>query len=324
MHDDGYLPLLELIDLSKVYQVTRGLTMKTRRVPALTGIDLRIFPGETLGIVGESGCGNQRWVAVIVKLDRPTSGIIKFMGNDITQLRREYLKAYRRQVQIVFQDPLSALNPRKPIGSILEEPLTIHGWDSKMKRRQRVEEILRQVGLEEAYRNRFPHELSGGQRQRVVIARALVIAPQVIVADEPVSALDVSIQAQILNLLKDLQEIHHLTYLFISHDLNVVRFMSDRMAVMYGGRIMELGPAEKIYGEPRHPYTKALIAAIPLFKMRKHVTPMIMGEGDITAPPLAGCPFYPRCPEQCPPGANAIPSLKETAPGYLVACHLVS
>lgn len=306
--------------MAKIYSVSRGLTTAKKRVMALVKVDFSVFPGETLGIVGESGCGKSTLGRIIVKLDSPTSGRLTFMGRDITHLEGEQLKSYRRRVQIVFQDPSSALNPRKTVGYILEEPLVVHKWGNRMDRAHRVREMLEQVGLEEQYGRRFPHELSGGQRQRVVIARALVMAPQLIVADEPVSALDVSIQAQILNLLKDLQDTYRLTYLFISHDLNVVRFMSDRIAVMYRGQIVELGEADMIYEHPYHPYTIALISAVPTVKRRRRTRHAAIVEGEISPGTVTGCAFYSRCPRRCPDGAMMRPPLNEEERGHLVAC----
>ncbi len=277
-------------------------------------------------MVGESGCGKSTLGRLILKLEEPTGGRILFLDEELADLQGKRLQRYRTQVQIVFQDPYASLNPRKTAGETLAEPLIIHGHclNSRKAKAAAAEELLRMVGLPPEYRHRYPHEFSGGQRQRIGIARALALKPALIVADEPVSALDVSIQAQILNLLKDLQQDFHLTYLFITHDLNVVRFMSDRIAVMYLGQIVELASSDRVYGTPLHPYTRALLNAIPapVPKKKGENPPQRLGEDVLSLPrPETGCVFEPRCGVRMPLCRRESPSLREGAPGHWVMCH---
>ncbi|HOJ51347.1 MAG TPA: ATP-binding cassette domain-containing protein [Syntrophales bacterium] len=320
MHDST--PILRVESLVKIYHIAQRVIGGRTQVRALDGVDLSVFKGETLGVVGESGCGKSTLGRMIVCLDKPTSGRVVFQGKDVSKLSGETLKAYRRQVQIVFQDPASSLNPRKTVGETLVEPLVIHKESNREERKEKVYEALQAVGLPPAYTRRYPHELSGGQRQRVGIARALIMAPKLVVADEPVSSLDVSIQAQILNLLKDLRDRFHLTYLFISHDLKVVRFMSDRIAVMYAGRVMEIADRDTIYEDPRHPYTKLLIASIPSLKFSEK-PPIKVEEAYVGAGVVKdGCPLIGRCPEAREVCRREKPQLREVAGGHWVACHV--
>ncbi|MCX7982102.1 MAG: ATP-binding cassette domain-containing protein [Syntrophales bacterium] len=322
---DGQNPLIDITSLAKVYRVTRSITQERVWIKALDGVDLSIWKGETLGVVGESGCGKSTLGRLVVLLDRPTTGRIAFKGKDVLGFKGETLKAFRRQVQIVFQDPASSLNPRKTVGETLREPLLIHGLGSMEEREEKVRQILKNVGLPPDYTRRFPHELSGGQRQRVCIARALILAPELIVADEPVSNLDVSIQAQILNLLKDLRDNFNLTYIFISHDLKVVRFMSDRVAVMYGGRVVEVAPSAILYENPRHPYTQLLLMAIPTGRGCDKKA-RLKKQTFSTAEEILhdGCTFAPRCAERKESCMTARPKLLEVEAGHWVACHISS
>lgn len=317
--------LLNVTDLCKTYPgrpVLRG--GGAGAVTAVHRVSLSIIPGETLGLVGESGCGKSTIARLILRLDHPDSGSVHFRGQDVFALRGQALKRFRRRVQIVFQDPFSSLNPRMRIGSIVGEPLTVHRIGTRRDRPARVAELMAQVGLQPEWSHRYPHEFSSGQRQRVGIARALSLGPELIIADEPVSALDVSIQAQTLNLLMDLQERLQLTYLFISHDLSVVRFISSRVAVMYLGTIVETAPTEGLYAEPLHPYTESLLAAVPVPdpQRRRRQAPL---QGDAVTQRFAGtgCVFLPRCPI----GKRSVcdvapPPLEEKRPGHFAACFL--
>jgi oligopeptide transport system ATP-binding protein len=286
-------------------------------------VSLGLFAGETLGLVGESGCGKSTLARLVLALLPATQGHIFFAGEELTGMPARRLKAWRRQIQIIFQDPYSSLNPRMTIKQILEEPYVIHGLGTRRERRAWVEDLLGEVGLAAEHLDRYPHEFSGGQRQRLGIARALALKPRLIVADEPVSALDVSIQAQILNLLADLQSRYGLTYLFISHDLSVISQISGRIAVMYVGRLMELAPRQVFAQGGLHPYTEALLAAVPLPNPeRAFKPPALKGEppSPVHVPP--GCPFHPRCPEaQLPLCRDSVPEYRETAPEHWVACH---
>jgi oligopeptide transport system ATP-binding protein len=292
--------LLEATDLVKHF--TTGGSAFNRGgelVHAVDGISLQVQSGETLGVVGESGCGKSTLGRLLVRLHEPTSGTIRFGGDDVTSLSRRQLRPYRREMQMIFQDPYASLNPRKRVGQILEDPFRIHHELDRAAARRRVRELLEVVGLSPDHVNRYPHEFSGGQRQRIGVARALALNPKLIVADEPVSALDVSIQAQVINLLDDLQDDFELTYVFIAHDLGVVHHVSDRIAVMYLGVIVELGPSDELFLHPVHPYTQALLSAIPAIEGEEEEVrrERIVLEGEVPSPvdPPAGCRFHPRC-----------------------------
>jgi len=319
--------LLEVRDLVKHYPVSSGLFgRQVGLVRAVDGVSFTIRRGETLGLVGESGCGKTTTGRCILQLERPTSGSVRFEGQELTTLEPDALRAVRRRIQVIFQDPYSSLNPRMTVTQIVGEPLLVHGLVRDADARTaRVQELLRQVGLLPQHGRRYPHELSGGQRQRVGIARALSLEPSLIICDEPVSALDVSIQAQIINLLEDLQQELGLTYLFVAHDLSVVRHISDRVAVMYLGRVVEIADRQSLYEAPRHPYTKALLSAVPIpdpevEARREHV--VLRGEVPSPLRPPSGCAFHPRCPiavEEC---QRIRPELRELAPDQQAACHL--
>jgi len=315
--------LLSVRDLKKYFPIKKGLFSKVvGHVKAVDGVSFELKRGEVLGLVGESGCGKTTTGRVILRLIEATSGEVRFEDQDVLRLGKRDLRALRRQMQIVFQDPYSSLNPRLTVGSMIEEALTIHKLARGKAAKDRVAELLTLVGLSPAHARRYPHEFSGGQRQRIGVARALAVDPKLIIADEPVSALDVSIQAQILNLLADLKQRLGLTYVFIAHDLAVVEHISDRVAVMYLGRIVELAPARALYAEPRHPYTKALLSAIPVPEPA-HKKDRIVLTGDVPSParPPSGCPFHPRCfmaQERC---KTDVPALREIRPGHFSACH---
>ena len=317
--------LVEVRNLKKYFPIREGLLQReVARVHAVDDVTFAVREGETLGLVGESGCGKSTLARTLVRLLEPTAGDVVFQGRSIGSLGRRALRPLRREMQIVFQDPYASLNPRKRVGTIVGDPLRIHGIGSKSDRRKRVQELLATVGLSPEHYNRFPHEFSGGQRQRIGIARALALRPKLIVADEPVSALDVSIQAQMLNLLEELQEELALTYIFIAHDLSVVRHVSDRIAVMYLGKLVELSPAEQLYTRPIMPYTEALLSAVPipdpdLSEERER----IVLEGDVPSPisPPSGCRFHPRCRYATEICTQAEPPLVDYGNGHLAACH---
>jgi oligopeptide/dipeptide ABC transporter ATP-binding protein len=316
--------LLDVRGLKKYFTVSGGfLSGRHTVVKALDGIHLKIYSGETLGLVGESGCGKSTMGRLIMRLEKPTEGEIFFHGENILGYSGKLLKNFRRRVQIIFQDPYASLNPRRTAEDIIGEPFIIHRLSGRNEQKEKVSQLMEVVGLSKEQVGRYPHEFSGGQRQRICIARAIAIKPELIVADEPVSALDVSIQAQILNLLKDLQRDFGLTYLFISHDLSVVRHMSDRIAVMYLGKIVELAENSEIYERPMHPYTRALISAVPAPDPSRKRKKKILNS-DIPTPlnPPGGCAFHPRCPDKIDICDKADPALKNRDDGHFVACHL--
>jgi oligopeptide/dipeptide ABC transporter ATP-binding protein len=317
-------PILEVKDLKKHFPVKKGILRRTvGQVYAVDGISFTIGEGETLGLVGESGCGKSTAGRAILRLIEPTSGVVKMMGQDIAGLSKKELRPFRKQAQIVFQDPFSSLNPRMTAGDIVAEPLLVHGIANKAERAKLVAALFDRVGLRPAQMANFPHQFSGGQRQRICIARALALGPKLIVGDEPVSALDVSIQAQVINLLQDLQRERRLSYLFISHNLAVVEHISHRIAVMYLGRIVEYATTKQIFTNGQHPYTEALLSAVPVpdpaIKRKKRIL-----QGDVPSPvnPPSGCHFHTRCPYAVPRCKVEVPLLREIAPGHHVSCHL--
>jgi oligopeptide transport system ATP-binding protein len=323
--------LLHVEGLKMHFPITSGIVIQRQvgAVKAVDGVDFDVFAGETLGLVGESGCGKSTTGRAILQLYRPTAGSVVFEGKELTTMKGEELRRMRRRMQIIFQDPFASLNPRMTIGNIISEPLQVHNiMNSRKERQQYVENLLEKVGLNPYYINRYPHEFSGGQRQRIGIARALALNPSFIVADEPISALDVSIQAQVVNLLEDLQEEFNLTYLFIAHDLSMVRHICDRVAVMYLGKIVELGPVDDVYDNPLHPYTQSLLSAVPVPDpdLEERRSRIILG-GDVPSPanPPTGCNFNTRCPvafDLCYQEPD--PPLIEITPGHFAACHRVT
>ena len=292
---------------------------------AVDDVSFHIMPGETLGLVGESGCGKSTLGRCIARLYQPTAGSIKFEGNEITGLGSRALMPYRQHIQMIFQDPMESLNSRHTIGDILEEPFIIHKIGDKVSRKKRVKELLEIVGLPARSVSRYPFEFSGGQRQRICIARSIALNPKLIICDEPVSALDVSIQSQILNLMNDLQQEFNLSYLFIAHDLAVVKHISDRIAIMYLGRIVESGEGQEIYKNPLHPYTRSLMSAIPVPDPHRKIKRQIIS-GDVPSPinPPSGCTFHPRCPEMIDECEYKVPSLETITQGHKASCHLIA
>lgn len=316
--------LVEVKNLRKFFPLrTHFFAREKLFVQAVNDVSLTIKRGETLGLVGESGCGKSTLGRLILRLEEPTAGEIYFEGENILHYEAERLRQLRRQMQIIFQDPYSSLNPRKTVGSIIGEPLVIHKISSKKEQEERVRQLMEVVGLRPEHINRYPHEFSGGQRQRIGIARALALHPKLIIADEPVSALDVSIQAQVLNLLEDLQDEFHLTYLFIAHDLSVVEHISDRVVVMHLGRVAELAKSEDLYRDPKHPYTQALLSANPVPDPTLERKRVIL-QGEVPSPlhPPSGCNFHTRCPQRFEVCDKEVPQLKEIAPDHWVACYL--
>jgi peptide/nickel transport system ATP-binding protein len=320
-------PLIKIVGLKKHFPITRGIVIQKKigAVHAVDGIDLEVYPGETVGVVGESGCGKSTTARVMMKLFEPTDGQLLFDGEDYTHYSRKQMRPLRRQMQMIFQDPYASLNSRKTVGSIISEPFRIHKIIGKDKIKPEVQQLMEFVGLNPEHYNRYPHEFSGGQRQRIGVARALALKPKLIICDEPVSALDVSIQAQILNLLEDLQAEFNLTYVFIAHDLSVVKHVSDRVAVMYLGKIVEEATGDTLYRNPKHPYTGALLSAVPIPdpELASHKKRIIL-EGDVPSPidPPSGCRFHPRCPRaQFPKCKEEDPALLPHHPGQVAACH---
>jgi oligopeptide transport system ATP-binding protein len=325
---NGKQPLVEVQDLKMHFPITRGIIFQRQvgAIKAVDGVSFDLYKGETLGLVGESGCGKSTTGRAILQLHRPTDGHVRFEGKELTDTKGEELRKMRRRMQMIFQDPYASLNPRMTVGSIIGEPLEVHGiGNNKKERQERVQELLKIVGLNPVFVNRYPHEFSGGQRQRIGIARALAVNPAFIVCDEPISALDVSIQAQIINLLEDLQDELGLTYLFIAHDLSVVRHISDRIAVMYLGKIAEVADRDELYEKPMHPYTQALLSAVPIpdpqIEGRRH---RIILEGDVPSPanPPKGCNFCTRCPRVMDVCRDQEPPFKDYGGGHYVACWL--
>ena len=320
--------LVEVRGLKKYFPITQGIILqrKVADVQAVDGLDFTIQRGETLGLVGESGCGKSTTGRAILQLYRPTAGAVLFEGKDLVKMKGEELRKMRRHMQMIFQDPYASLNPRMTVGDIIGEPLEVHNIAKGKDKKERVQELLQIVGLNPYFINRYPHEFSGGQRQRIGVARALAVNPHFIVCDEPISALDVSIQAQIINLLEELQEKFNLTYLFIAHDLSVVRHISDRIAVMYLGRIVELTDRRSLYNNPLHPYTKALLSAVPIpdpsIELKRE---RIILVGDVPSPinPPSGCRFHTRCPLAIDICKRVDPEFRDVGHNHRVACHVV-
>jgi oligopeptide transport system ATP-binding protein len=324
--ESGNNVLLQVRDLRMWFPILRGVLQRhVADVKAVDGLTFDVYRGETLGLVGESGCGKSTTGRAILQLYRPTGGSVSFNGQDLTRIKGDQLRHIRRQMQMIFQDPYASLNPRMTVGSIVGEPLEVHNIGNKAERLERVRELLRVVGLNPYFINRYPHEFSGGQRQRIGVARALAVNPSFIVCDEPISALDVSIQAQIINLLEDLQEQFGLTYLFIAHDLSVVRHISNRVAVMYLGKIMELTTRDELYANPMHPYSQALLSAVPIpDPVIEEKRQRIILEGDVPTPvnPPVGCNFCTRCPKVMDICKEQEPDFRDYGDSHFVACWL--
>ena len=316
--------LLEVQKVKKEFVTSKSLTGKPLKiVHAVDSVDLTIYEGETIGVVGESGCGKSTLGRCILQVIRPTAGNVLYRGEDITKLNKEQMRQMRRKMQLIFQDPYASLNPRMTVLELIMAPLEAFGIGTMEERVKRVKEIMELVGMPENMMNRYPHEFSGGQRQRIVIARALVLNPEFVVCDEPVSALDVSVRAQVLNLIQELKKKKHLTYMFISHDLSVVKYISDRIAVMYLGRIVEIAEKNELYNNPQHPYTKALLSAIPIPDVDNKMKREIL-TGDVPSPlnPPSGCYFHTRCKYATERCKTECPALHDVGNGHMVACHL--
>ncbi len=315
-------PLLEARNLTRYYEVSQGIFQPPAQLKALEGVSFRVSAGKTLAVVGESGCGKSTLARQVTMIERPTSGELLFDGFDLVNLSSQQLKEARQRVQMIFQNPFGSLNPRKKVGSIIAEPLVINTQLSKPEREERVRSMMGKVGLRPEHYERYPHMFSGGQRQRIAIARALMLEPKLVVADEPVSALDVSVQAQVLNLLMDLQQDMNLAFLFISHDLSVVRHIADEVMVMYLGRVAEYGAVEQIFQNPRHPYTQALLASTPHLNAQNRQQRIVLS-GELPSPlaPPSGCVFHTRCPYANPRCSAEIPALLTLADGRQTACH---
>ena len=316
--------LLRVEDLKKYFPIRKGVLQRVvGNVRAVDGISFTVRPGETLGVVGESGCGKSTMARTILRLIEPTSGVVEFEGKNVVTLTKSAMREMRREMQIVFQDPYASLNPRYSIGKTLLDPMEIHHLYTPAQRKQRVAQLLDKVGLDPDYTNRFAHEFSGGQRQRIGIARALTVNPKLLILDEPVAALDVSVQSQVLNLLSDLQDDLELTYIFVAHDLSVVRYISDRVLVLYLGHMAELTDADELFANPLHPYTRALLSAVPVPDPDAKRERIIL-KGDLPSPanPPAGCPFHTRCPAAMDVCSKEVPAWQEVKPGHRVACHL--
>ena len=323
--DPSGSPLVETVDLRKTYRVRAGYFSKQKRaLHAVDGVSLSIFPGETFGLVGESGCGKSTFGRLILNLERPTAGRVRFRTKDLADLSASEMRTLRRHMQIIFQDPYSSLNPRKRAGWLIGEPLVIHKVGSRSEILEKVAELMREVGLKPDDMNRYPHQFSGGQRQRIGIARALALNPDLIVADEPVSALDVSVQAQVLQLLENLQGKYNLTYILISHDLGVIHHLSDRIGVMYLGQVVDIAPKEMFLTAPYHPYTEALLASAPRIDPKRRHLQRAPLTGDVPSPldPPPGCRFHTRCPYAEAVCRHEHPVLEDKGAGHFMACHL--
>jgi oligopeptide transport system ATP-binding protein len=326
MSSNGDAPLLEIDHLVKYFPIKSGILIdrEVARVQAVDDVSLTVNEGETLGLVGESGCGKSTLCRTLLQLLAPTSGSVRFEGRELVGLSRREMRPIRKDMQMIFQDPYASLNPRKRVGQIVGDPLHLQGLASGNELRRQVQELLERVGLSSEHYNRYPHEFSGGQRQRIGVARALALEPRLIVLDEPVSALDVSVQAQIINLLDDLQDEFKLTYIFVAHDLGVVRHVSDRISVMYLGKIVETAPAEQLYTNPVHPYTEALLSAVPIPDPRENEArdPQVL-EGDVPSPvnPPPACRFHTRCPHATEICSEVEPLLEPYGRGRIAACH---
>jgi oligopeptide transport system ATP-binding protein len=319
--------ILEVKNVKKYFPIKKGLLLReVGQVKAVDDVSFTVRKGETLGLVGESGCGKSTLGRTLIRLYEPTAGAINFKGQDFLKVRGEKLRRMRRDMQMIFQDPYASLDPRMTVGQILAQPFEIHNMLSGKERVERIKQLLETVGLKASHINRYPHEFSGGQRQRISIARAVALNPSLVIADEPVSALDVSIQAQVLNLMKDLQEQLHLTYVFISHDLSVIEHLCDRIAVMYLGKVVEIAPRDELFSNPQHPYTQALIAAIPRVGTGKKMMKKSLG-GEVPSPinPPSGCPFHTRCPHKMDVCTQKLPGLinhNSSQPEHRAACWL--